>query len=701
MQADIGQALLLNRRQQFGDTINEGLTTDQVDFRMTRRLVRKVLPAAKTDLQPDLPRVWKQRLKVQIPCRFKRHTQARQQVLNQILLSGGEGASGPSAKGAQWVSVLVSCHVRSGLCWEPVFAACGRKRNTAPEFRTAGKEPVMSQSQTLTPYGFALGLGQSIRPGWLAWIGWTVAIGLLAAVWPHDVDFDVMHYQLQNGWSAYHGRLHQDLAPSEMHSFLNPAYNLAVWWLIELFPGPVVSFVLGCVQSLTLPALYLLIRRLSAACHLEMGWKTALALAGLGLVAAPSFTLFASLRNDDLGALAFVAALALALPPRGAQTSRRVELALAAFLVGAAAGMKLTNIVYIAGFAGFLLVLAKDWQARLQAGMTAAVAGGLGILTVGGPWMWVMWNEFANPVYPNFAGFFPGPDAPVDVTRDTRYLPTNLPDALTLPVRAAVNGRLINETQLVDIRLILAYVGALSLVAAALRARFGTYQARTPRPALALAAGTLVTLAAWIALFSIMRYAMAIWLLGPVMAWIAARLTLSEWPEAGRAWTYSGVCAGALLLTTQTEDTRRMAWHSWDERYVEITRPAEFDYDNSLILIASTLPAGFTATAFPEARITHIHPQAWSEPFLAQYRARRVDPLIESHDGPIYMILCRPTNVIQSDGTILEDVYPPEIALDSIRDRHDLYVSEPGCQTLETNFSRKSTIWQICPLSRG
>ncbi|MCI4644442.1 MAG: hypothetical protein MRY64_06640 [Hyphomonadaceae bacterium] len=542
----------------------------------------------------------------------------------------------------------------------------------------------------------------TVRPAQLAsmgWVTWTLGFGLLSALWPRDAGFDVLHYHLQNGWSAYHGRLHRDLAPSEMHSFLNPAYQMVVWALIEHLPGRAVAFLLGCAQSLTLPALYLLARRLGAACKLEMGWKTALLLACLGMAAAPSFAVFASIRNDDLGALAFIAALALALPPRGDDTIKLSQVALAAALVGAMAGMKLTNTLYVAGFAGFVLVLARDWQMRLRLCAVSAGAGLAGLLTLGGPWMWAMWSEFANPVFPNFAGAFPGPDAPVDVARDTRYLPGNVFQALSLPIRASFNGFLINEFATVDLRLALVYLSALVLGGVAVRQHLTSKGTPLPRAALALTIATLVTFAIWMGLFSIMRYAMGLWLLAPLLAWIAARLLVPKWPEPRQAWRYGAICSAALLVSTQPESNRRIAWQSWDEPYLSVTRPADLTYDDALILIASSLPAGFTATAFPEARLTHVHAQDWSAPFLAPYRARRVDPVIAGHDGPLYLIHCLPKRIELADGRVLENVYPPELPLKAIAE-HGLHLTEAGCRELPTNMSQPETIWQICPLSR-
>ena len=53
-------------------------------------------------------------------------------------------------------------------------------------------------------------------------VGWLIFWSLLNVVTPRDAHFDVLNYHILNGWSGWHGRLTQDLAPADLHSFFNP-----------------------------------------------------------------------------------------------------------------------------------------------------------------------------------------------------------------------------------------------------------------------------------------------------------------------------------------------------------------------------------------------------------------------------------------------------------------------------------------------
>ncbi|MEO0816887.1 MAG: hypothetical protein AAFX86_06210 [Pseudomonadota bacterium] len=527
----------------------------------------------------------------------------------------------------------------------------------------------------------------------IAWASWFLAFGLLSALWPRDAGFDVMHYHLHNGWSALHGRLHHDLAPAEMHSFLNPAYNLVVWWLIERLPGPAVAFLLGLVQGAILPVLYGLSRRMMRSMGHDLSIEAALAIAALGFFCAPAWSNFASLRNDHIGALAFLVGLYVLLPrEKGASVDLR-RVALAAGCVGFAAGLKLTNVIYVPAFAMFALLLAYDWQDRLKRVLVCTVAGGSCLALAAGPWMAVLWQDFANPVFPNFADLFPGPDAAKDASRDVRYLPANLLEALTLPLRASFDGRYINELAVIDLRLGLAFIGAgyVAGMAPALKT--------LPRPAVALAASILTLLAAWIGMFSIMRYASAVWMLAPLIVWVAWSCSGRSWPTGRRGQVLAAGLSVALLATTSPENIRRIAWESPTERYVTVERPEDLSYDNALIFIAAEFPAAFTATAFLEARLTHIDAQAWSAPFLANYR-RRIADAVETHDGPLYLIHCWSQRIDRGDGQSVIDAYSPGKALQGDGERYGLSHRPEDCRELKTSFSTDATKWQICPLQR-
>ncbi len=98
---EIGKPLGLYVRQAFGDAFHEDLTGHKPDVRCQFSLRARMFAAAKTDLQPDRP-VWavKQGLGVQRAIVWQADSQFGQQIINQTLLSGREGATARPAIGA-------------------------------------------------------------------------------------------------------------------------------------------------------------------------------------------------------------------------------------------------------------------------------------------------------------------------------------------------------------------------------------------------------------------------------------------------------------------------------------------------------------------------------------------------------------------------------------------------------------------------
>ncbi|MBL4871434.1 MAG: hypothetical protein JKX72_10825 [Robiginitomaculum sp.] len=117
---------------------------------------------------------------------------------------------------------------------------------------------------------------------WILWGLWLLGFGIFSALYPRDISFDVAHYQIYNGWAALNGRTAIDLAPAEMHSFFNPIWQKFTWILIDHLPGQAVSFILGILQGLILPVLYIFTKRLlrASGVHVSTGIILSIAVTG-------------------------------------------------------------------------------------------------------------------------------------------------------------------------------------------------------------------------------------------------------------------------------------------------------------------------------------------------------------------------------------------------------------------------------------
>ncbi|MEM9740026.1 MAG: hypothetical protein AAF829_09165 [Pseudomonadota bacterium] len=497
---------------------------------------------------------------------------------------------------------------------------------------------------------------------------------------PRDASYDIVHYHLYNGWAFVNGTASGDLAPAEMHSFLNPYWQALVWQATQMLPGRLVAFIFGGLQGLILPALYALTRRLlgphGQAPRAVVVWSVTLA----GFLCVGQFVMAASLRNDGLCALIFLASL-LALIPRHGGTPSPGMLAGASLLLGLSLGLKPTNAIYVAGFAIMALAIMPNWGLRGRAAIICAVSGLFGTLVTGGPWAWHLWSEFGNPIFPIANDVFAAPMGPDGGFRDERYLPSGILDAVVRPFLFLFDGELVHEAGFFDPRFQMAYLAAPAILAMA-----ASKSIQVPRGLVALSLGLLALIATWTAVFSISRYAIGVWMLGPVLAAAAITTWRPRILDGARPALYVALSAGLLMVVTKPPHLRRLAWTTWTGPYVSVEVPQADKYAGAVVAFSGDFPSAFTAPAFPESAIlTHAVPAPWSTPALAPYREIYIRPLLQG-DRPVY-------------GVILDTQGHFERTVRRLASVERLIVDVAACETLTTSLDSKTAVWRICPMA--
>lgn len=527
---------------------------------------------------------------------------------------------------------------------------------------------------------------------WKVWALWFAVFAIFSAVFPRDAGFDVAHYHIHNGWSAIEGRLSQDMAPADLHSFLNPLHNALTWGLIAALPGPVAMLVLSPIQAALLPVTYALGVRLSERLEVHPSQTALLVAAFVGFLALPNQLMFSTLGNDHWGALAFLVAIVLLLP-RGGKDLSITSLIAGSLLLGLSAGIKLTNFVYILGYAAAVLSLAPTWRVRIRWSAICAVMGLVGLMLTGGLWAWHMWELFGNPIFPNLGGLFPGsalgPDEPF---RDERFLPAHVVDIFIRPFAFSMNGLLIYEFDSADPRFLALYLVVLGgLCFSTIRRVRQRDWPRHARTIFAISAATLSVFLVWSAVFSIIRYALALWVVAPVIAIIWLSWMFPDQSRLPRFQLILMIICGALFVTTGPSQVRRVAWTSWTEPYVWAEKPESVDLSGAVVVFATQFPTAFLAPTFQDAAwLTHADSPSWSEPALANYRPK-IHARLSTTDAPIYVAMFWGQ---QSD----------EDDLQRTASEFGLQANASACHRLATSFDIKSSdddmYWVLCPVSR-
>lgn len=520
---------------------------------------------------------------------------------------------------------------------------------------------------------------------------WLAVWCLLSVLTPIDASYDVLHYHLHNGWSAWEGRLERDLAPAGMHSYFNPLYNLIVHGLILVLPAGLVTALFGLLQGLVLLPLYILCRRVLAAIGHDSR-TTALLIALAGFLNYSMLHMVASVRNDHVIAGAFILSLMLLLPAGGQAPGWR-RAGLAAFITGLSIGLKLTAVIHAAGLAAAILVATPGIRTRIEAAGAAAIAGLAGIALTGGWWLCRMWAVTGNPVFPMANGIFRSPYGVPENFRDERSLPDSALDILLFPVNGASRYNEYDNASIQDLPIGLLYLAILLCLYLGFRLwRARGAAARPARAYMTVLAGSAATLALWLPLFAIGRYAVSLWILAPLLF---AGAVMMAWPALAaprRAVLWCGAIAAICFLTGNSVAVRRAPDAQFAGPYIRVEAPAGIGFDGATIIMTGGYPSAFLAAHLPEtATFTFALTQAWTEPAERELN-RMVRERIEASGGPFIAVM------VDTGAATGPQSIPGMLA--GLEEKLALSGSAETCAAFRTSVDTSAVHWRACPLEK-
>ena len=497
---------------------------------------------------------------------------------------------------------------------------------------TAGRGLRARAMDRLHPMGAWMGgvFGFGTRRGMAnASLAVSLLCGLLSLLRGQDANWDLRNYHVYNAWALLEGRLGIDLAPAQMQSYFVPLLDVPYFLLVQHAPAPVAGLLLGLLHGLAfLPAAWIAWRALAG--DPRRDWLAPL----LGLAGLASAAFLSELGNtmgDASTAPLVLGALALAMP--GTDGRWRIgRVVLAGVLLGMAVSFKLTNAIYAVALGLAMLVPPQPWPARLRTGVCVAVAALATFAVLAGPWLYRLWGEFGNPLFPQFNSWFQAPLATPVAVADTRWLPQGWGEALLRPLLFTANPYLVSEIALLQVIWALLYVAALAASLAWLVRRVrGQRGASTEGVDVRRMIGAffVVAFVIWLVMFSIHRYLVVLELLAPLMLWLLVHYLLPA-RKAGRVAPVALVLAALVALA---------GWNDWGH-------------------------AGWSRTAFrvqppPGAPVGTVllvggEPQAWRVPFLpsgpayasvgsnfpaSQAYVERVNAMVRTHGGQVAAIL--------------------------------------------------------------
>ncbi|WP_409192086.1 hypothetical protein [Bradyrhizobium sp. RDM4] len=433
------------------------------------------------------------------------------------------------------------------------------------------------QSPTAALRGKALGPVAVVVCSMLAGALYTFAMG-------EDVNWDWQNYHEYNVWAVLNGRYRLDVVPPGFQTYFNPIVYFPVYYLRHFVPSPYGLMIIGAIHGLNLALVCLFARVVLRQAATVAAIAAAVVIAAFGpMTLSEVGTSF----SDVLLALPVIGGFLLIL------TADRVpgRYLLAGLLIGAAVGLKLTNIVYAIGAAAALLAATNP----LRASVLLALGGIAGAALTGGEWYLITWRDTGNPIFPLFNAVFQSREVASINLMDVQFIPASISDALVYPFYWLVGDHKGAEHPFRDARFAVATV----LLVLGLFARVTGDRAIFTRRDVQLLVLFAVSYLAWLGLFSIQRYAVVLELLcGPLIVVLLVRLGAHLRPASPATSTAPLnatmlTVAIGIALWSQPADW----WHRpWSETYQpkiadELHQPATyFILGKPLAYIAPQLP---------------------------------------------------------------------------------------------------------------
>lgn len=405
---------------------------------------------------------------------------------------------------------------------------------------------------------------------------YTLAVG-------EDVNWDWQNYHEYNVWALLNGRYSLDVIPAGFQAYFNPIVYYPVYFLRHLLPSPYGLMIMGAVHGLNLVLVYALTRVLLPAAN---SWTLAAAVV-IAAVGPMTLSEVGTSFSDILTALPVIAGFILILAADDRPWTRHL---LAGLLIGAAVGLKLTNVVYALGAAAAVLTARHPLRAAFCLGLGGAIGAG----ATHGAWSLMLWREMGNPIFPLFNAVFQSRELMPSNIMDTQFMPKNFRDALAYPFYWLVGDHRSSEYPFRDARFAVAVVLMVTGVGVRLAKRVEIFTRRDIQ--FLVLAG--VSYAAWLGVFAIQRYAIVLELLcAPLIVLLLVRIMAalssgSPAPSRRRHALMMSV-ALAIALWSQPGDWWRRPWSNIYRPAIpaQLAQPAiYFLLDKPVAYIAPQLP---------------------------------------------------------------------------------------------------------------
>jgi hypothetical protein len=232
-------------------------------------------------------------------------------------------------------------------------------------------------------------------------IAFIILFGTSALMRDQDINWDLLGYHFYNGFAFVNHRANQDIMSALTQTYLNPFFDVITYLFIQLHNTTITKFLLGAVDGLNAFLIFLVAKKVFSNDKQLQNSAYALLAVLLGMTGAGSLSLLGSTTNDTYSTVMVLASFYFYLQSLD-ETPGRFYLSLSGLLIGAVFGLKLTNLSYLLALNVTLLFFMAKRTDFIIYGCCCFI----GFFLVDGVWVYQVYKEFGNPIFPYYNNIF-------------------------------------------------------------------------------------------------------------------------------------------------------------------------------------------------------------------------------------------------------------------------------------------------------
>ena len=453
--------------------------------------------------------------------------------------------------------------------------------------------------------------------------------GLWSLLLGQDRNWDLAAYHFYNGFSYIYNKFDIDLAAAGNHSYFNPLLDVFYYFFNTHLPPKLFGFLLGAIHGLIFVLIFSITKNLILKSDKESNLNF---IFFVSLVSCLTPNFLAGLGNsmgDNSTALFSVCSIWLTILYWDRLEKKSLSsIFLVLFIgltIGCSVGLKLTNAPYALALALSLFFYSSNYLKNLKIVIVFSLGVLFGIALSAGFWFLNLWEHFHNPFFPQFSNFFRNEFSNLHVI-DRRWPPKDLFEIILWPFITALNYKRIGEGLVHQILwptfFLLLYVkisfGLLKSHAPRLKA--------LPRKQFFLILFIFISYIAWMFIFSIQRYLVAVEVFLPLGIYFLLMNILKKYPIKNFLIYFFSISTFIILFGGFG------TWgHSrWTDPALKVDKPKILSPTTSTVLLANTgMPITWMITQF-DPQLSFVR--------LGIFPKEKQNIFLKKRDGDIFVM---------------------------------------------------------------